>query len=117
MYSPAPSEHHRPTSSFRVSLAFRTSGSGSGLLSSSVTVTFVGKAPTVVWAFNLRANSISAWAVGWPAGCVVLFVHFAKTRASLRGVNLGVMWAVALYCAAAEAPERLVPAVVDLLQL
>jgi hypothetical protein len=63
------------------------------------------------------AAFFGAWAVGWPAGCLVLLVHFVKTRWSPRGVDLGCLWAIALYVVAAEGPARLVPAIIDWLHL
>jgi hypothetical protein len=63
------------------------------------------------------AAFFTAWAFGWPAGCVALIVHFVKTRGSMRGVSLGVLWSAALYLAAEDAPQQLVPAVIDWLRL
>ena len=66
------------------------------------------------WPTSSRdAAFFGAWAVGWPAGCLVLIVHFAKTRSSPYGACLGVAWAFALFLAAGEAPVWLVPAVIE----
>jgi hypothetical protein len=63
------------------------------------------------------AAFFGAWAMGWPAACLVLVVHFVRTRWSPYGACLGLVWAVALYVAAGEAPVWVVPTVIEWLNL
>jgi hypothetical protein len=70
------------------------------------------------WPASSRdAAFFGAWAVGWPAGCLVLLVHFASTRRSLRGVGLGLLWGLLLFLVAGVGPVFLVPALIEWLQL
>jgi hypothetical protein len=70
------------------------------------------------WPASSRdAAFFCAWAIGWPAGCLVLLIHFASTRRSMRGVGLGLLWGFVLYLSAEQAPVLLVPPIIDWLHL
>jgi hypothetical protein len=62
------------------------------------------------------ATVFGAWQFAPIYGCIGLIVHFTKTRWSLAGFGLGVLWAIALY-AANVAAILAIPPVIDWLGL
>jgi hypothetical protein len=52
-----------------------------------------------------------AYLFGWPYACVALVVHFVRSRWSLAGLGLGVLWALAFLGGAILTPALSVAAV------
>lgn len=57
------------------------------------------------WPAQSRNAAIfGAYLFGCPYACVALLVHFVRSRWSLGGLGLGVLWAIALLIGALVAP-------------